>query len=63
MHPERIIQEDKMLANDLDYDRVEFSVVEKHFSKIETKNNICINVFCYENKKTGFSNLNFISKI
>ena len=23
---------------------------EKHFSKIETKNNICINVFCYENK-------------
>ena len=22
---------------------------EKGFSKIETKNNICINVFCYEN--------------
>ena len=24
----------------------------KNFSKIETKNNICINVFCYENKLT-----------
>ena len=23
---------------------------EKDFSKIEKKNNICINVFCYENK-------------
>ena len=23
---------------------------EKHFNKIETKNNICINVYCYENK-------------
>ena len=23
---------------------------EKYFSKIETKSNICINVFCYENK-------------
>ena len=23
---------------------------EKDFSKIETKNNICINVFCYKNK-------------
>ena len=25
---------------------------EKDFSKIEIKNNICINVFCYENKLT-----------
>ena len=25
---------------------------EKDFSKIETKNNICINVFCYENELT-----------
>ena len=25
---------------------------EKKFSKIETKKNICINVFCYENKLT-----------
>ena len=25
---------------------------EKDFSKIETKNSICINVFCYENELT-----------
>ena len=30
----------------------EFPVREKDFSKIETKNNICINFFCYENKLT-----------
>ena len=29
---------------------VKFPAWEKDFSKIETKNNICINVFCYENK-------------
>ena len=50
MHPERITKEDKKLVNDLDYDGIEFPVREKDFSKIETKNNICINVFCYENK-------------
>ena len=50
IHPERITWEDKKLANNLDYDRVEFPVREKDFSKIETKNNICINVYCYENK-------------
>ena len=27
-------------------------VRENDFSKIETKNNICINVLCYENKLT-----------
>ena len=48
-HPERIRQTDKELVDDLDYDGVGFPVREKDFSKIETKNNICINVFCYEN--------------
>ena len=47
---ERITWEDKKLANDLDHDRVAFPVREKDFSKIEKKNNICIDVFCYENK-------------
>ena len=51
-HPERITGKDKKLANDPDYDGVEFPVREKDFSKIETKNDICINVFCYENKLT-----------
>ena len=50
IHPERITREDKKLANNLNYDGVGFPVREKDFSKIEKKNNICINVFCYENK-------------
>ena len=52
IHPERITQNNKKLANDLDYNGVEFPVDKEDFSKIETKNNICINVFCYENKLT-----------
>ena len=51
-HPEGIMQTNKELANNLDYDGVEFPVREKDFSKIETKNNICINVFCQENQLT-----------
>ena len=50
IHPERVTQNDKKLVNDLNYDGVEFPVQGKNFSKIETKNNICINVFCYENR-------------
>ena len=52
IHPERIRQIDKGLVNDLDYNRIEFPVREKDLSKIKTKNNICINVYCYENKLT-----------
>ena len=47
IHPERITREDKKLANDLNYDRIEFSVREKDFSKIGEKSNICINVYCF----------------
>ena len=61
MHPERITQNNENLANDLDYDRIGLLVREKDFSKIETKNNICINVYCYE--KSWFSNTHFRSKI
>ena len=43
-------QTDKELGNGLDYDGIEFPVREKDLSKIETKNNICINVFGYENR-------------
>ena len=49
-HPERIKKTDKKIAEKRDYDEIEFPVQEKDFSKIEKKNNICINVFCYENK-------------
>ena len=50
IHSERITQTDKKLVNDLAYDGIEFPVQEKDFNKIETKNSICINVVCYENK-------------
>ena len=52
IHPEIITREDKKLINSLNYDRIEFPVQEKGFSKIEKEKNICINVFCYENKLT-----------
>ena len=62
IHPERIMCKGKKLAKNLDQDEIEFLVREKDFSKIETKNNICINVFCYENSLTFpiyFSNQKF----
>ena len=49
-NPEKIRDEDKEFINNLDYDGTEFRVQEKHFSKIEVKNNVCINVFGYEDK-------------
>ena len=49
IHQERITQKDKKLVSDLDYDKIEFPVSKEDFSKIKTKNNICINVFGYEN--------------
>ena len=50
IHPEEITPEDEKLVNSLNYDGVGFPVREKDFSKIEKKSNICINVFCYENR-------------
>ena len=49
IHPESITQTDKELANDFDYG-INFPVDQEDFSKIEKKNNICINVYCFENK-------------
>ena len=49
-HPERILKNDKKIAEELNYDEIEFPIHEKDFNKIEIKNNICINVFGYENE-------------
>ena len=49
-HLGRIKKTDKKSAEELDYDGIEFPVQEKDFNKIEVKNNICINVFGYENR-------------
>ena len=40
---------DQNISEKPDYDGIEFAVHEKDFSKIEVKNNICINMFGYEN--------------
>ena len=47
-HPERITKEDKRLANNLNYEGIEFPVSKNDNCKIEKQKNICINVFCYE---------------
>ena len=49
IHPERITKADKSMVNYLDYKDIEICVSKKDFGQIEKKNNICINVFCYEN--------------
>ena len=48
-HPEKITKANKNMVNDLNYVGIQFPVYKKDFSKIEKRNNICINVFCYEN--------------
>ena len=40
------------MINDIDYEDIKFPVSAKDSGKIEKKNNICINVFCYENELT-----------
>ena len=45
IHPERITREDKKVANDLNYDRIEFSVRQKDFSKIEKRTIFALTCF------------------
>ena len=49
-HPGRILKIDKKIAENLDYNGIEFPKQEEDFDKIQVKNNICINVFGYENQ-------------
>ena len=49
-HSERTKKTNKDFANNLNYDGIEFPVQEKDFRKVETQNNICVNVSGYENK-------------
>ena len=48
----RITKTDRKMVNDLNQEGIEFLVSKKDYAKIEQKNNICINVFCYENDLT-----------
>ena len=49
-YPERIKKNNKKIACNLNYEGIEFPAKEKDFQKIEVQNNICINVFCYQNE-------------
>ena len=49
-NPEEVRDEDNEFISHFDYDRMEFPVQKKYSSKIEVKNNICINVLRYEDK-------------
>ena len=40
------------MINDLDYEGIKFPVSKTNYWRIERQNNICINVFCYENNPT-----------
>ena len=47
-NPQRINRVDKQMINELNYDGIAFPVTQKQYNKIETQNNIRINVFGYE---------------
>ena len=51
-HPERITKVDEKIINDLNYEGIKFPISIKDYCRIERQNNICINVFCYENGLT-----------
>ena len=50
-YPQRIKKSDKEYIDKLDYSGIEFPITIKQINKIEKKNNIRINVFCYEEKQ------------
>ena len=49
-NPEEIRDQDKEFISNLDFNGIEFPLREKDFSKVEPKNNICTNVFGYEDE-------------
>ena len=51
-HPERITKADKKMINDLDYKGIKFLCLRIILATLKKKNNILMNVICYENKLT-----------
>ena len=49
--PQRIKKTDKQYIEKLDYSSIKFPVTVKQINKIEKQNNICINLFGYEEKQ------------
>ena len=50
-NPQRIKKTDKQYIEKLDYSSIEFPVTVKQINKIEKQNDICINLFGYEEKQ------------
>ena len=50
-YPQRIKKTDKTFICQLDYSSIEFPVTVKQINKIEMQNNICINLFGFEEKQ------------
>ena len=40
------------MINNLYYEGIKFPVSKQDYCRIETQNNVCINVFCYDNNLT-----------
>lgn len=51
-YSKRIRKGYRNVINDIDYEDIDFPVSKKDYCKIEQKNNIYINVFCYGNDLT-----------
>ena len=49
IHPEGTTKADKNMLSDRNYDGIQLPVSKADCSKIDKKNNICTNVFCFEN--------------
>ena len=49
-NPQRITKKNREVFKKLNSQGVDFAVSRKDYGKIEVSNEICINVFCYENK-------------
>ena len=43
------VKVDNTINNNIDYKDIKLPLSKKDYKKFEQKNNICINVFCYEN--------------
>ena len=61
INPERIIKKktDRKIINDLDYKDIKFPVSRKDLSRIEKKNNLCINEFYNKNYPVYVSDQKF----
>ena len=47
-----ITKADKKAIDDIDYETIKFTISKNDYCKIKKKNNVYINVFCYENDLT-----------